>query len=31
MQGKASAVWQGDRKTGKGAVSTASGVVQQTQ
>lgn len=31
MQRKASAVWQGDLKTGKGAISTDSGVLKQTQ
>jgi len=31
MQRKASAVWQGDLKTGKGALSTSSGTLQQTQ
>jgi osmotically inducible protein OsmC len=31
MQRKGSAVWQGDLKTGKGAVSTESGVLSQTQ
>src|SRR5579864_1353693 len=31
MQRKASAVWQGDLKSGKGSLSTASGVLQQTQ
>lgn len=31
MKRKASAVWQGDLKTGKGAVSTESGVLSQTQ
>jgi lipoyl-dependent peroxiredoxin len=31
MQRKASAVWQGDLKTGKGAISTESGVLKQTQ
>ena len=30
MKSKASAVWQGDLKTGKGAVSTASGVLNKT-
>jgi osmotically inducible protein OsmC len=31
MQRKASAVWQGDLKTGKGSISTGSGVLQETQ
>ncbi|HEU4685522.1 MAG TPA: OsmC family protein [Nitrospira sp.] len=31
MQRKASAVWQGDLKTGNGTVSTESGVLSQTQ
>ena len=31
MQRKASAVWQGDLKSGKGTVSTASGVLSNTQ
>ena len=31
MQRKGSAVWQGDLKTGKGVVSTESGVLSQTQ
>lgn len=31
MQRKGSAVWQGDLKTGKGTVSTDSGVLSQTQ
>src|SRR5579864_7667622 len=31
MQRKASAVWQGDLKGGKGALSTDSGVLKQTQ
>jgi osmotically inducible protein OsmC len=31
MKRKASAVWQGDLKTGKGAVSTESGVLSQMQ
>jgi lipoyl-dependent peroxiredoxin len=31
MQRKASAVWQGDLKSGKGAISTDSGVLKQTQ
>ena len=31
MQRKASAVWQGDLKSGKGTVSTASGVLANTQ
>src|SRR6202140_2155435 len=31
MQRKGSAVWQGDLKTGKGAISTESGVLKQTQ
>ena len=31
MQRKGSAVWQGDLKTGKGAISTDSGVLKQTQ
>src|SRR5580693_5300843 len=31
MQRKASAVWQGDLKSGKGAISTASGVLSNTQ
>ena len=31
MQRKASAVWQGDLKTGKGTVSTDSGVLSNTQ
>src|SRR5579872_6791489 len=31
MQRKASAVWQGDLKTGKGSISTDSGVLKQTQ
>jgi osmotically inducible protein OsmC len=31
MQRKASAVWHGDLKTGKGSVSTASGVLKDTQ
>src|ERR1043166_9523554 len=31
MQRKASAVWQGDLKKGKGAISTDSGVLKQTQ
>jgi len=31
MQRKASAVWQGDLKTGKGSISTDSGVLSQTQ
>ena len=30
MQRKASAVWQGDLKTGKGSISTGSGVLKQT-
>jgi hypothetical protein len=30
MKRKASAVWQGDLKAGKGAVSTESGVLSQT-
>ena len=30
MQRKASAVWQGDLKSGKGAISTDSGVLKQT-
>jgi lipoyl-dependent peroxiredoxin len=30
MKSKASAVWQGDLKTGKGVVSTASGVLNKT-
>src|SRR5437879_11539684 len=30
MQRKASAVWQGDLKAGKGAISTDSGVLKQT-
>lgn len=31
MQRKASAVWRGDLKTGKGSLSTTSGVLQETQ
>src|ERR1700748_515534 len=31
MQRKASAVWQGDLKTGKGTISTDSGTLKQTQ
>ena len=31
MQRKASAVWQGGLKDGKGSISTASGVLKQTQ
>lgn len=31
MQRKASAVWQGDLKKGKGSISTASGVLSNTQ
>ena len=31
MQRKASAVWQGDLKSGKGSISTDSGVLKQTQ
>jgi len=31
MQRKASAVWQGDLKSGKGNISTASGVLKETQ
>jgi osmotically inducible protein OsmC len=31
MQRKASAVWQGDLKSGKGVISTESGVLKQTQ
>jgi hypothetical protein len=31
MQRKASAVWQGDLKTGKGSISTESGTLKQTQ
>src|SRR5271157_4368794 len=31
MQRKASAVWQGDLKSGKGTISTASGVLKSTQ
>ena len=31
MQRKASAVWQGDLKTGKGSISTDSGVLKETQ
>jgi len=31
MQRKGSAIWQGDLKTGKGTVSTDSGVLSQTQ
>src|SRR5260370_11048558 len=31
MQGKASAVWQGNLKSGKGTISTASGVLSNTQ
>ena len=31
MQRKGSAVWQGDLKSGKGSLSTQSGVLQQTQ
>jgi lipoyl-dependent peroxiredoxin len=31
MKRKASAVWQGDLKTGKGSISTDSGVLQNTQ
>src|SRR5258708_24925757 len=31
MQRKASAVWQGDLKSGKGAISTDSGTLKQTQ
>jgi len=31
MQRKASAVWRGDLKTGKGSISTASGVLKETQ
>ena len=31
MQRKASAVWQGDLKSGKGTVSTASGVLANSQ
>jgi len=31
MQRKANAVWQGDLKTGKGSISTQSGVLKETQ
>ena len=31
MQRKASAVWHGDLKSGKGSISTASGVLMETQ
>jgi osmotically inducible protein OsmC len=31
MKRKASAVWQGDLRTGKGAISTESGVLKETQ
>ena len=31
MQRKASAVWQGDLKSGKGSISTESGALKQTQ
>lgn len=31
MQRKASAIWQGDLKTGKGTISTDSGTLKQTQ
>jgi lipoyl-dependent peroxiredoxin len=31
MKRKASAVWRGDLKTGKGSISTGSGVLQETQ
>jgi lipoyl-dependent peroxiredoxin len=31
MKRKASAIWQGDLKTGKGSISTESGVLQGTQ
>src|SRR5499427_4994605 len=31
MQRKASAVWQGDLKTGKGSISTDSGTLKETQ
>jgi len=31
MQRKASAVWRGDLKTGKGSISTESGVLKETQ
>src|SRR6185436_11697001 len=31
MERKASAVWQGDLKSGKGSISTASGVLSKTQ
>ena len=31
MKRKGSAIWQGDLKTGKGTVSTDSGVLSQTQ
>ena len=31
MQRKASAVWRGDLKTGKGTISTESGVLKETQ
>jgi lipoyl-dependent peroxiredoxin len=31
MKRKASAIWQGDLKTGKGSISTDSGVLQSTQ
>jgi osmotically inducible protein OsmC len=31
MQRKASAIWHGDLKNGQGSVSTASGVLQETQ
>jgi lipoyl-dependent peroxiredoxin len=31
MQRKASAVWHGDLKSGRGSISTASGVLQETQ
>lgn len=31
MQRKASAVWQGDLKSGKGSISTESGTLKQTQ
>ena len=31
MKRKASAVWQGDLKTGKGKISTESGVLSNTQ
>lgn len=31
MERKASAIWQGDLKTGKGSISTQSGVLKETQ